>query len=83
MPWIPPEVYGALLRCAETDVVFPVFNGERGHPVLFNAKVKDEVLCADPGMGSMREIAERFPVAELPWTDDSVLRDVDTLHDLG
>ncbi|HYW82995.1 MAG TPA: NTP transferase domain-containing protein [Spirochaetia bacterium] len=82
MPWTPPEVYRALLQYAAADFVFPVFDGRRGHPVLCTARVKEEVLRADPAAGSMKEIASRLTVQELPWKDDSIHRDIDTAEDL-
>jgi len=83
MPWITPGTYEAL-RDAEAgaDVVFPVFGGRRGHPVLFHERVRDAVASADPAAGSMRAIAETFRVREAPWPDDSVIRDIDTPADL-
>jgi molybdenum cofactor cytidylyltransferase len=82
MPWTGPDVYRRLLRCARADFVFPVFDGRRGHPVLCNARVRDEVLRADPASGSMKEIASRLTVKEIPWQDDSIHRDIDTMEDL-
>lgn len=83
MPWITEEVYAALLSGdEESDVVFPVHGGRRGHPVLFHERVKAAVAAADPVTGSMREIAGIFRVREVPWPDDSVLRDVDQPADL-
>jgi molybdenum cofactor cytidylyltransferase len=82
MPRIRPDVYGALLRAPGADVVFPVFDGARGHPVLFADTVRDAILRADPSKGSMREIAAGFRIGELSWTDDTILRDIDTLQDL-
>jgi molybdenum cofactor cytidylyltransferase len=83
MPWIPASVYAALLRSEEADVVFPVSGGVRGHPVLFNEKVREAIAAADPVRGSMRAISESFRVGELPWPDQSILRDVDTEQDLA
>jgi molybdenum cofactor cytidylyltransferase len=82
MPWTAPDVYRALLRCAPADFVYPVFDGRRGHPVLCNVRVKDEVMRADPA-GSMKEIASRLTVQELLWEDDSIHRDIDTAEDLA
>jgi molybdenum cofactor cytidylyltransferase len=82
MPWIRPEVYHALLCFPPADVVFPVFDRVRGHPVLFAARMKEEILRADPETGAMREIAARHRVGELPWNDRSILRDIDTVGDL-
>jgi molybdenum cofactor cytidylyltransferase len=81
MPWIRPALYTALLGVAPIDAVFPVFGGRRGHPVLFSQKVKREVLSADPETGSMKDITSRLAFRELPWGDDSILRDIDTMED--
>lgn len=83
MPWVGPEIYRALLRFPETEVVFPVFDGVRGHPVLFGGRMKEAILRADPAKGSMRNIAAQFSVRELSWQDDSILRDIDTKGDLA
>jgi molybdenum cofactor cytidylyltransferase len=82
MPWIGPDVYRALLRSTPADFVYPVCDGKRGHPVLCHARVKDEVLRADPATGSMREIASRLAVEEVAWKDGSIHRDIDTMEDL-
>jgi molybdenum cofactor cytidylyltransferase len=81
MPWITAAVYSALLQHEEADVVFPEHGGMRGHPVLFHARVKRAIDSADPGRGSMREIAESYRISELHWPDNAVLRDIDTEED--
>jgi molybdenum cofactor cytidylyltransferase len=81
MPWIHAQAYVRMLAGPEADVRFPCFQGRRGHPVLLSRRVIPAVLAANPGSGSMREIAARFRVAELPWEDDSILRDIDTMED--
>jgi molybdenum cofactor cytidylyltransferase len=83
MPWITAPVYEALYSLRGADVVFPVFRGRRGHPVLFNRAVREAVLAADPATGRMRDIAERFGILELAWEDDSIHRDVDRTEDLA
>jgi molybdenum cofactor cytidylyltransferase len=82
MPWITEQVYAALLRHDDADVVFPVHDGKRGHPVLFHERVRAAVAAAEPARGSMREIVGSFRVLEMAWPDDSVLRDIDTESDL-
>jgi molybdenum cofactor cytidylyltransferase len=83
MPWITPAVYEALGGLRSADVVFPVFRGRRGHPVLFDRAVREAVLAADPATGRMRDIAERFAIRELAWGDDSICRDIDRVEDLA
>lgn len=82
MPWITEAVYQALLGEDEADVVFPVHDGRRGHPVLFHERVKPAIAAANPSRGSMRAIVESFRVREMPWPDASILRDIDTESDL-
>jgi len=82
MPWITTAVYEALLRCTDAEVIFPLHDGRRGHPVLFDACVKEAVSLADALSGSMRLIAGSFRVRDLDWPDDSVVRDIDTEGDL-
>jgi molybdenum cofactor cytidylyltransferase len=83
MPFVDSAVYRALLEAPEADFVFPVHSGMRGHPVLLNGRAKAAVLAADPTTGDMKEIARRLSVVEVPWLDDAVLRDMDTLADLA
>ena len=83
MPFVGEPVYRALLRESAADVVFPVHGRMRGHPVLAGARVREAILAADPAAGSMREITARLAVIEVPWHDDSVLRDIDTPRDLA
>jgi molybdenum cofactor cytidylyltransferase len=78
MPLLTSSVYAALLEAATADVVFPVFGGRRGHPVLLSRAVAAEMLRTDPATGIMRGIIARFASREVEWTDDSILRDVDT-----
>ena len=77
-PFIPPGVYRGLLLADPAGAVFPVFGGVRGHPVLLGAEVREAILREDPARGSMREILKRFTVREVPWPDNSIVRDIDT-----
>jgi molybdenum cofactor cytidylyltransferase len=83
MPFIDPAVYRALLETEGADFVFPVHGGLRGHPVLLSDHARTALLAADPRTGSMKEIARRLSAIEVPWTDNSVLRDIDTPEDLA
>lgn len=78
MPWITPAIYIALKNAPLADVVSPTFGGHRGHPVLLRRAVAEEMLRSDPATGVMREIIGRFLSINIPWDDDTILRDVDT-----
>jgi molybdenum cofactor cytidylyltransferase len=78
MPFIGPAVYRALLASAPAEAIFPVFEGTRGHPVLFSESVREAVRKADPATGRMKDIARGLDCREVEWPDDSILRDIDT-----
>lgn len=81
MPLLDPSVYAALLAAPRAEAVFPVFAGARGHPVLFSRAVTGTVLAADPARGRLKDIARGLSCGEVGWTDDSILRDIDTRQD--
>jgi molybdenum cofactor cytidylyltransferase len=63
-------------------VVMPVVNGVPGHPVMFDAAVRKDLL-ATPGT-SLRQWRAAHPDAVLSWSVDNThhTRDLDTLEDL-
>ena len=62
-------------------VVVPTFDGRRGHPVLFDARVLPELLAADPGVGARAVVHAHRDRCELPVPDRGVLTGIDTRDD--
>jgi molybdenum cofactor cytidylyltransferase len=64
------------------DIAVPVFNGVRGHPVLFRQTVFQELLSAPADLGA-RSVVRRLPdrVLEIPVQDPAVIDDIDTPED--
>lgn len=69
-------------RKTDAAVVYPVFNGQRGHPPLISAKCFADILGGD-GVGGLCTILERFAIdsAEVAVADQGVLLDIDTMDD--
>lgn len=63
-------------------VVYPVFNGHRGHPPLISANCFKNILDSD-GVGGLRNILAQFAAdsAEVEVADQWVLLDIDTIED--
>ena len=63
------------------DVVIPVFNGQRGHPVGFSPRCRDALLrlTGDTGASS---VVKLFTHLEISVDDAGVVSDIDTLADL-
>ena len=82
MPWIRPGTLTQLLVHAAPDrIVVPVYNGQRGHPVVFGADFLRELADLSGDMGA-RAILARHGALEIECDDAGVVRDVDTPADL-
>lgn len=85
MPRIRPETIRSIAQAvaAGASIVAPVYQGARGHPVGFNARLRNE-LTALTGDAGARAVLERHRDAiELVECDDpGVLLDVDAKSDL-
>ncbi|MFV3412908.1 nucleotidyltransferase family protein [Pseudomonas nitroreducens] len=80
MPWIAPETLRALSDVASaSSILFPTFDGQRGHPVLFGRQFWPALtqLTGDEGARAVVQ-ANRDRCIMLDVNDAGVLRDVDT-----
>jgi molybdenum cofactor cytidylyltransferase len=79
-PIVEPDLIDALVACSARDrIVLPVYNGRRGHPVLFGADVLREILLLPPARGA-NEVVRREPerVVEVSVDQPGILVDIDT-----
>lgn len=62
-----------------TNVVYPVFKGERGHPPLISAKLVPQILAGEQP-GGLRSLLERYETTarEVGVADQGILLDMDT-----
>jgi len=81
-PSIPPELIAHLIavfdeRCP--GLLLPTFDGRRGHPLLIDARYREEIARLDPEAG-LRELLQRHPddLLHLPVDVEAVVRDMDT-----
>ncbi|WP_233234907.1 NTP transferase domain-containing protein [Bordetella sp. LUAb4] len=83
MPWIAPRTLRAVCAAGLMHpVVAPVCDGQRGHPVAFAWDLLPQLARLNGDTGA-RELLRRHGVHLLPCDDPGVLRDVDTVADLG
>ena len=68
-------------RTESSLIIVPVFEGQRGNPVLFSVEFRDKIL-SHKGEGC-REIVRQYPqsVWEVFMDNDNLLRDIDTPED--
>jgi molybdenum cofactor cytidylyltransferase len=84
-PGIGPDVINSLTdayRKSGKGIIMPVFNNERGHPLLFDSKYRDEITGLDPS-ATLRDLVRKFSddVLEVKVKTESVLKDIDTKDD--
>lgn len=84
-PFIPPEVIDRLIEAFQRTskgIVVPVFQGRRGHPVIFHRRYEEELRCLSGDQGG-RELLQRKPgeLLEVDVDCPGVLQDIDTLED--
>ncbi|MCZ6748953.1 MAG: nucleotidyltransferase family protein [SAR324 cluster bacterium] len=65
------------------DILVPFHRGQRGNPVLFSARYREEVLATRGPIAGCRGIVQRYPEAVLAveMDNDHILRDIDTPED--
>ncbi len=72
----------AAYPCCGLGILVPLYEGRRGHPVLFADRYREEVLTNFDDVG-LRGLMQAHPddVAELPVADEAVLSDMDYPED--
>lgn len=85
-PQITSEICRRVVDAFQTSdrgIVIPVFSGRRGHPIVIDlAKYGDEIMRLD-GSEGLKPVVRGHPedTLEIPFEDDSILRDMDTPAD--
>ncbi len=64
----------------DKGIAVPTYRGKRGHPIIFDMKYKEELLCLKGDVGG-RGILEKHPddILEVAVNDKGVCVDIDTL----
>lgn len=84
MPWLSAQTVRLLagtVAAGGEPIVLPVFRGQDGHPVRFDAALLPE-LAALSGERGARPLLLRHPTHRIPVDDIGVVRDLDTPADL-
>jgi molybdenum cofactor cytidylyltransferase len=84
-PSLRPETVTRLLAAAREGpetIVVPSYGGRRGHPLVFHARYRAEILALAGDRG-LKELLQRHPTAirHVLFEDEAVLADMDTPED--
>jgi molybdenum cofactor cytidylyltransferase len=84
-PFISVEVYNTLKQAMasatpENDIFIPVFQGRKGHPVLFRKETAEEIK-REPMDSMLKSIAGGNRCMLVDVDNDGILKDVDTMED--
>ena len=79
LPMINKNTCRKMLEIDE-DIVAPVFNGKRGHPVLMKSHFINEIL-SDNILRALKDFVNPRPYYRLHVEDEGILLDVDDMDD--
>jgi molybdenum cofactor cytidylyltransferase len=86
MPRVPAAALKGIVDALDDGalIVAPVCRGERGHPVGFSARLREELLALDGDTGA-RAVLQRHAadVRTIECSDEGVLMDVDRREDVA
>jgi molybdenum cofactor cytidylyltransferase len=80
-PQLRPEVVGQLLerwRLTQAPVVAPFYDGQRGHPLLFDRAMWNRIRALPASANPREAVQAAGGIERVDVTDDSILRDMDT-----
>lgn len=77
-PLIKSFVYKKLLEC-NGDIVIPVYKEKRGHPILINSRLVDNIY--NPKYTNLREFIKDNNVQYIDVDCIGIIKDVDTMED--
>lgn len=83
MPGLTPQVVQTVLDGWRGGIAVPVYEGRRGHPVVFGPQYRSALLQVQADVGARAIVREHAAdVVLVPVGDPAVLRDIDTPADL-
>lgn len=78
-PTISRQVYESMLMI-EGNIVIPLFNGKKGHPVLMKSRLIRDIL-EKPDDSNLQEFIDNNGFISINVQDDGILTDIDTFED--
>jgi molybdenum cofactor cytidylyltransferase len=85
MPFVRQSTVAGVLRMLEASgrIALPAYRGERGHPVGFGRRYRDELLAVQGDEGARAVVRRHADEIDIVETDDpGILRDIDAPTDL-
>ena len=85
IPLVSPATITALMDAARQSpgaILYPVYQGKRGHPPLIPAELISDILAWNQEGGLQAVLRRHESLAlDVPVDDEAILRDIDTMED--
>ena len=80
MPFVNKNVYKQLIQARiRKEIIVPVYNGQRGNPVLFSKSTKKIIMNVDGDLGARKILdINSDKVLNLEINDESIIKDFNT-----
>ena len=79
IPFVKEEIFRKLLS-PKDDIIIPVFQGRKGHPVLIDSSLINEILD-EPEDSNLKLFIDKKGFTSVEVQDESILIDIDTEED--
>ena len=80
MPFVSKDVYNKLIKSKKNEkIIAPIFESRRGHPVLFDISMKNEIMLISGDVGA-KEILKKNKdkIFNLEINDQGIIQDFNT-----
>lgn len=80
LPLISPDIYREMSGAYFDEVLFPIYCGRRGHPVLLNSSLISHLAQTGDSI-KMKSVLSRFQISEMQVNTAGIFEDIDTDSD--
>jgi len=84
-PFMKEDIINGLIesfRSNNCNAVIPLYNGERGNPVIFSTRLRDKLMSLSGDIGGRKLLTELdIDIMEVPFDSETLGFDIDTQED--
>lgn len=78
-PFVSTELINQFIHCTKfADIIQPVFNNLKGHPILVSNNIKKEILLETDYSLTLRDVFAKFSKQQIEIEDDAILININT-----
>jgi len=80
IPFVKFTTYKLMLK-KQNEIIIPIYNGRKGHPVLMNSNLIAQIL-SEPDESNLRNFIRQKEIITFDVDDENILKDLDYPEDI-